>query len=206
MNGVREQAKGNIALYRDSLIVVSVVPALGYEVVRILCTADSVIVINRLERSYNATSFEYYRKKYQIPVEFEDLQSILANEVFYYKEEMGDRIFEKQLTTRKEDNLFIVDSFREGKRLTNQGIVMDRNGQKLEGVFITDFESRMKMNLIYDEFTGQGEKLFPNRMLVDIVESNNTIRMDMRYGQVEFNDSIRVEFAVPDQYTRGDLL
>lgn len=205
INGIQENIRGNLAMYRDSLIVVSVIPALGYEMIRILCSPDSVIIINRPQKNYYAASFEYYRKKYSIPVDFRDLQALLANEVFYYKDNLGDRIYEKQLTTRHENNLFIVDAFREGKRITNQGIEIDPTGEKLENVFIVDYDSRMKLNLNYEDFTGDGPLLFPQKLKIDLVESNNTIKMEINYGQIIFNDSLNVEFAVPEQYTRGSF-
>lgn len=205
MNGVRERIKGNVAIYRDSLIVVSVIPALGYELMRILCTKDSVIVINRYEKNYYASSLEYYRRKYKIPIDFNDLQALLSNEVFYYKDDLVDRVYEKQLSTRENNNLFVVDAFREGRRITNQGIEIDSEGRRLENVFITDYDARMKLLLDYEEFTVTGELLFPRRLKIDLIESNNTIMIDIHYGQVIFNDSINIEFSVPEHYTRGNL-
>lgn len=205
MNGVRERIKGNIAIYRDSMIVISVIPALGYELMRILCTKDSVIVINRYEKSYYASSFEHYRRKYKIPIDFSDLQALLANEVFYYKDDLVDRVYEKQLSTRNNNNLFIVDAFREGNRITNQGIEIDQEGRRLENVFIIDYDTKMKLFLDYEEFTGNEELLFPKRLKIDLIESNNTIIMDIHYGQIVFNDSINIEFSVPEHYTRSNI-
>jgi hypothetical protein len=205
LNGVQETIRGNIAIYRDSLIVISVIPALGYEFLRIMCTSDSVIIINRPEKSYFASSFEYYKKKYGIPIDFADLQALIANEVFYYKDDYGDRIYERQLRTRDDNNLFIVDAFRDGKRITNQGIEIDQEGRRLENIFIVDYDTKMRLNLDYQEFTGDGDLLFPKRLKIDLIESNNTIKMEITYGQIVFNDSLNVEFSVPEHYTRGDL-
>jgi hypothetical protein len=205
MNGGSEKIKGNIAIYRDSLIAVSVIPALGYEVLRILCTRDSVIVINRPDKSYSATSFNYYQKKYKIPVDFIDLQAILSNEVFVYKEKSGDRVFEKQLNSDNNKNLYIIDAFRDGKRITNQRIELDGDEVKLDKVFVTDYETRMKMNLRYEDFDMDEEILFPKKISLDLIERNNTVKLEIRYGLVVFNDSISVEFVVPPNYTRKDI-
>ncbi len=205
MNGGREKIKGNIAIYRDSMIAVSVIPALGYEVLRILCTRDSVIVISRPDKSYSATSFNYYQKKYQIPVDFNDMLAILSNEVFYYKENSDDRVFEKQLKSENNKNLYIIDAFRDGKRITNQGIELDGDKVKLDKVFVTDYETHMKMNIRYEEFVMDEEILFPKKIGIDLIENHNTIMLDIHYGLVVFNDSINVEFVVPPNYTRKDI-
>ena len=205
MNGVRDEFNANMAMYRDSLIVVSVIPALGYEILRILCTKDSVIIINRPEKTYSADSFENYRKRYQIPVKFRDLQAILANEVFYYKEGYNDRVYEKQLNTGEENSLFVIDAFKDGERITTQGIEIDSGGSRIENVFIVDYASRMRLNLEYDEFTMNGKNLFPKKIRIDMVESNSTVGVDIHYDRLIFNDSINVEFNAPEHYKRGDL-
>ncbi|MFC2080664.1 DUF4292 domain-containing protein [Bacteroidota bacterium] len=205
MNGVREKVRGNIAIYRDSMMAISIIPALGYEMLRILCTKDSVIIINRPDKSYSATSFDYYRRKYDIPVEFADLQAILANEVFYYKDNYGDRIYERQLNTRNENTLYMVDAFRDGQRITNQGIEIDKGGRKLENVFITDYDRKMRMNIDYEDFNGNENIIFPQKLTMDLIENNNSIKMEIYYGQVVFDDSIAVEFSAPTQYTRSDI-
>jgi hypothetical protein len=125
--------------------------------------------------------------------------------VFYYKDDYGDRIYERQLRTRDDNNLFIVDAFRDGKRITNQGIEIDQEGRRLENIFIVDYDTKMRLNLDYQEFTGDGDLLFPKRLKIDLIESNNTIKMEITYGQIVFNDSLNVEFSVPEHYTRGDL-
>jgi uncharacterized protein YceK len=204
INGVSDRLKGNMAIYRDSLIAISVIPALGYEALRILCTRDSVIIINRPDKTYNTASFDYYRNKYSIPVDFSDLQAMLANEVFFYKGEYKDRVFEQQINTRENNILFIIDSFREGKRITNQGIEIG-SGQILESVFVIDYDTRMRMNLEYEDFSVGKEMVFPKHLRLNIFESNNTVNLDIRYGQIIFDDSLNLEFSAPAQYTRERL-
>jgi hypothetical protein len=205
MNGVSEKVKGNIAIYRDSMIAVSVIPALGYELLRILCTEDSVIIINRPDKSFTASSFKYFQTRYKIPLCFSDLQAMLANKVFYYKEGYEDRVFEKKLNRSENNNLVVLDAFREGRRITNQGIEIDAEGQRLESMFIIDYDTKMKLGIKYQEFTEAGDILFPRQIIIDMVERNNSIKLELRYGQIIFDDSLNVEFSVPKNYTRGDI-
>lgn len=205
MTGLTEKVRGNIAIYRDSMIVVSVIPALGYEIVRIMCTKDSIIVINRTDKSYSATSFEHCRKKFGLPLGFKDLEAMLTNEVFYYKDNYTERIYERKLIKREEKNLYLVESFRDNRRITKQEIEIDREGRKLENVIIIDYEEKMKMRLEYKNFTGVEDILFPKNIKVNIVEKNHTIRLDIHYGQIVFDDSIHVEFSAPLRYTRKDI-
>lgn len=205
IKGGSKKVRGNIAIYRDSMIVVSIIPVLGYEMLRIMCTEDSVIVINRTDKSYCATSFEHYREKYGLPIGFKDLGAMLTNEVFYYKDNYEDRVYERKLNKNGEKNLFMIDSFRDGRKITNQGMEIDSEGRKLENVFITDYERKMRINLEYSNFAGNDDRLFPRNIKVNLIEKNNSIKMEIHYGQIVFDDSIRVEFSHPTHYKRVDI-
>ena len=205
MNGGHDKVKGNIAIYRDSLIAVSIVPALGYEILRILCTRDSVIVINRPAKSYYASSFEQYRNKYRIPVDFTDLQSILVNEVFYYKEDYADRIITKKRNRKENKSLYVLDGFRAERQITSQGIEFDETGISLVNVVIEDYDINMRLGINYEEFSAEGEILFPGSVKLDLVDKDNSIKLKIEYGQVIFDDSLRIEFAAPLHYTREKL-
>lgn len=205
MNGLQNATRGNIAIYRDSLIVISAIPALGFEALRILCTKDSVIVINRLDKTYYASSFQYYKKRYNIPVGFIELQAIFLNELFYYKGDYKDRIFEKMFQKSNNKNLFIVDAYRDGKKLTNQEFSIDEEGYLLENVSVLDYENRMRINLKYGDFTDVGPIIFPQVISLDILERSNKIQLNIKSGQISFDESINVEFAIPSNYLEEEF-
>jgi len=205
LNGMQNTAKGNLAIYRDSIIAVSIIPALGFEALRILCTRDSVIVINRMEKSYYASSFEHYKKKYNIPVGFNEIQAIFSNEMFYYKGDYDDREFEKQFRKKNDKNLFIVDAFHDGRRLTNQLFGLDDGGLLLENMFITDFETRMRLFLEYEDFAHGEPIVFPQKISMDISGGQNKIQLKIHSNQIIFNEAINVEFAVPSHYIKEEL-
>ena len=205
MNGVSQKIKGNIAIYRDSLIAVSVMPALGYELLRILCTEDSVIVINRSDKSYSATSFEYVAEKYKWPLHFLDLQAIMANEVFYYKEAYQDRNYKNRLSSEEQQYLYVVDAYRSGRRITNQGIEIDEEGRRLEKISIVDYEERISLELDYSDFIIIGEVFFPRQIFIDLVTQNYNVNVEFHYGKISFNDPIHLEFSVPANYRREDI-
>ena len=205
INGIANHVKGNLAIYRDSLMVLSVIPALGYEAIRIMCTPDSIIVLNRQEKSYMASSFDAYRAKYKIPLEFNDIQAIFSNEAFYYKINRQDRRFESNVKIGDDENLYLLESFIQQERLTNQGIRINARKLTLDGMFIVDYERRMRMNLLYSDFATAATGLFPRSVEVDLFENSNSIEIDLKYGQVIFNDSLKVRFMAPEHYTRTDI-
>ena len=205
LNGVSENVKGNMAVYRDSLIVISAVPALGYEMLRIMCTPDSIIVINRQEKSYKASSLDGYCEKYSIPINFYDLQAILSNEIFYYKDKTAGITYKTSIKTEGEKALYMLESYSQIEKLTDQTIQVTGEESALKGISVMDYEKRIRMDLIYEDFISVGNTFFPTLMGFKMVEKNKSIEMRFKYGQVVFNDHLNVEFTTPPSYKRTDI-
>jgi hypothetical protein len=205
VNGVSENVKGNMAFYRDSLIVISVVPALGYELARILCTPDSIIIINRNEKTYIASSFERYSRMNRIPITFHDIQAILYNEIFYYKNNILERSYIEYADTVDGMTDYIMESYMKGRKMTLQKFEFNREGSYLNGTYITDYENRIKVDLKYDEFVFEGYTVFPKKIVFNLFEPGNTLDLEISFGRVVINDPLNVDFSIPSNYTRTEI-
>ena len=70
---------------KDSVIWISVSPLLGIEVARLMITADSVKMLDKIHNRYEVTSFESINKMLQMKVNFEIVQALLYGNFFAYK-------------------------------------------------------------------------------------------------------------------------
>lgn len=202
INGIKDNFNGNMAIYRDSLIAISIIPILGYEAIRILCTKDSIIVINRTDRTYHSSSLDYYLKKYNISAGFNDLQAVLANEVFYYRAGYKDINYEKEIKMEGGNIIFIIESLIGSIKLANQEIAADSACNKIRDVFVDDYQRDVKIKVRYNDFNGCEIKSFPSRIMIDIQDKSNAVNLDIEYGQVIFDDKINVKFEIPKGYSR----
>ena len=205
INGQSENLKGNMAINRDSLIVISIIPVLGYEVLRVMCTRDSIIVINRPEKTYNASSLGYYLNKYNIPLKFADIQAALSNEMIYYQPEIDGRNFTRDIKMEREQVRFTIDSFREGEKLTKQRVQVDSGNMCIRSVFIIDYERKIQLDLNYNDFKDFEKVMFPKKLGINILDEKNIINLDIKYGLIIFDESIDVKFEPPDNYSRIDI-
>ena len=202
INGVKDNFSGNMAVSRDSMIAISVIPLLGYEALRILCTKDSIIVINRTDKTYHASSLDYYLKKYNIHAGFNDLQAVLVNEVFYYKTGYRDIKYEKTIEMQAGNIIYIINSLMGNIKLTNQKIAADSACSQIRDVFVIDYQRGVEMAVKYSDFNGCGMEYFPNTIIIDITDRRNDINLGIEYGQVIFDDMINVKFEIPKSYSR----
>lgn len=202
MNGIGDTFNGSMAVYRDSLIVISVIPLLGYEALRIMCTRDSIIVINRPERTYHASSLDYYLGKYNIPAGFDDLQAVLINEVFIYRAGFEGIKYEQSIEMENGDIVFIVKALLGSIILANQEFAADSASAQIRKATVIDYQRGVKMAVKYADFDSLEKDSFPNNILIDIKDRRNEISLSIDYGQVIFDDRINVNFEIPDSYSR----
>jgi hypothetical protein len=202
INGVADNFNGKMAVSRDSMIVISIIPLLGYEALRILCTTDSIIVINRTDKTYHASSLDYFLKKYNINAGFNDLQAVFANEVFYYKAGYADLEYEKTVEVKAGNIYYIINSLVGNIKLTNQKITADSACSQIKDVFVSDYQRGVEMVVNYSDFNGCGTEYFPTSIIIDISDRRNNINLGIGYGQVIFDDEINVKFEVPKSYSR----
>jgi hypothetical protein len=202
VNGIRDNVKGSLAVSRDSLIIISVVPLLGYEVLRILCTGDSIIIINRVDKTYHASSLESYLRRYNIAAGYDEIQAVLINEPFYYNVEKQDRTYRERINLEDERISYFIESVMNGIKLTSQIISAKSDMWKITDVRVNDYMRNMRMNIRYEGFSVSKKKAFPDKILIELKERNNTINLDMEYGQILFDEKINAKFSIPEKYQR----
>ena len=201
-NGIKDNFNGNMAVYRDSLIAISIIPLFGYEAIRILCTKDSIIVINRTDRTYHSSSLDYYLKKFNIPAEFYDLQAVLANEVFFYKAGYKGISYEKKVKMEGGRIIFIIESLLGSIKLANQEFTADSACNKIRDVLVVDYQRDAEIKVRYNDFSGCEIESFPKRIMINIQDKSNAVNLEIEYGQVIFDDKINVKFEIPKGYSR----
>jgi hypothetical protein len=202
INGMENSFKGNMAIHRDSLIVISIIPMFGYEAVRIMCTKDSAIVINRTEKTYHASSLEYFMKKYHVPAGFEGLQAVLTNEAFLYKSSYPDIENRKEVREENGRLLYLIESLLGSITLSSQKITSDTTRRNINDMSVYDYQKNMGLSVWYSEFSAYGDTYFPEQMKVELRDTRNIVSIDIGYGLIIFDDPVNAEFSVPDNYVR----
>lgn len=205
INGMENRFKGNMAIYRDSLIVISIVPMFGYEAMRIMCTKDSAIIINRTEKTYHSSSLEYLIKKYNVPEGFNGLQAVLTNESFLYRSAYPDIENREELKMENGRLLYLMESLLGNITLSSQKITADTARWNINDMYVYDYQKNLGLSVWYYEFNEYGNTYFPERMRIELRDSRNTLSLDIGYGLILFDDPINAKFEIPDNYVRVNL-
>jgi hypothetical protein len=185
-----------IRMQKDSIIWISMVPALGIEVARVRITPDSVALINRLEKTYFADNLQALKSRFNVDLTFNMLQALLIGN--YVPGENGnEKLIDRAPIQHTRQNLgaVVLDQF------------ISAESFKLKKLQISDPESPNTITVDYSDFENVGDKPVAKSTLVvaNTVKENQTKKMvaSINFNKLEINSNdLAFPFAVPDDYRR----
>ncbi len=207
-NGENQNFDATIRIRKDSVIWISISPALGIEVMRVIITPDTVKYMNRLNNTYFVDAVCKINDLIQADFDFDMIQNLLIGNSFEYYDD-------DQLKTSIEDNNYLISSVRKGKlkRLTtNNNGTSERSS--VQSMWLEPLNFKL-VKLRLDEFTSQREliaeytnfkivdstQLMPHHISVN-VKAQKTIVVRATYNKVKLNQVMELPFKIPAKYTR----
>lgn len=192
---------------KDSIIWISVSPLLGIEVARLMITADSVKMLDKIHNKYEVTSFESINKMLQMKVNFEIVQALLYGNFFAYKK--NENRFN---SVYLEDKFYILSSLNK-KKLKRSLEDKDLNKPVIQDLYVNDSTYRISrvqvedqrinklLTTVYSDFRMTDGGLFPFKSTTKIVAEKN-IEIRIEYGKVAKAESLDFPFNIPNNYER----
>ncbi|MBC7446824.1 MAG: DUF4292 domain-containing protein [Hymenobacteraceae bacterium] len=201
----KQEAQVSIRMKRDSIIWASV-SKVGFEGVRAVITRDTVVLLDRLHKSYFAGNFKALKRRYHIPVTFDQLQAALVGN--YLTGEGAKDVSESNdtpvQTLHYEQERMAVDQFinREKKRLVKLSVV-DQRGNALtanyqdfkpmkEGSTEREFPYALLLNVLRSPTPSPAADVEPKTLLISLNHKAVTVPV----GKLEF------PLAIPADYER----
>ncbi|PSR56318.1 DUF4292 domain-containing protein [Adhaeribacter arboris] len=185
-----------IRMKKDTIIWISVVPALGIEVARLLITPDSVAFINRLEKTYFADNVEGLKNRFNVDLSFNMVQSLLVGN--YVPGQNGnEKLIDEAPIQHTRQNL--------GAAILDQFISTET--YKLKKLQISDPESPNTITVDYSDFENVGDKPVAKSTLIvtNTIKENQAKKMvaSINLNKVDIDSKdLNFPFAIPPDYRR----
>lgn len=198
-DAISQSFPANVHIQKDSLIWISV--SVGIEAARCLITQDSILCLDRINRTYYALSIRELSKQFNFDFDFKLLQALLV----------GNLPLERNSSDRVEPNSLYTSLFQNANniRIENQ---VDNVTHKLTTILAEDIQGKSKLGISYADFvpliTGQ---LVPHSIFtkIDVLkgEEIKTTTLEFRHTKFEFpNQMLRFPYSVPKSYTKGEIV
>lgn len=185
-----------IRMQKDSIIWISVVPALGIEVARLRITPDSVALINRLQKTYFADNLQALKTRFNVDLTFNMVQALLVGN-YIPSQDGNEKLINQDPIQHTRQNLgaAILDQF------------ISTESYKLKKLQISDPESPNTITVDYSDFENVGDKPLAKSTLVvaNTIKENQTKKMvaSINLNKVEVDGKdLAFPFAIPTDYRR----
>jgi hypothetical protein len=193
----------NLRMRRDSAIWISITPLLGIEVARVLINKDSIIVLDRLHKTFLKRDYQYFEDLWNANVNYDLIQAVIVGNYFQYLEK------EKLRSIYEEEPYIILSTLnkRQARRAAeekdpNKPLVQDFwiNGNfRIAKSRITDQKKDRWLEATYSNFTEVNGYLFPNNIVVTIASATPTI-IRVEYNKAVNEETLQMPFSVPEKY------
>mgnify|MGYP001328533682 CR=1 FL=1 len=196
----------NMRMRRDSAIWISLTPLLGIEVARVIIDRDSLMIMDRLHKTFMARDYAYLEDMLKTTVTFEMVQAVVSGNYFpYQKADKIRSVYEEEpyviLSTLNKRRVKRVLEEKDPSKPVIQDFWIDGNF-RIARSKITDDRLDRWVEASYKNFTEVGERLFPNNLVVTISSSSSPTIIKIAYNKLTEGESFTMPFTVPEKYER----
>ncbi len=208
-NGESSSFSGNIYLVKDSLMWISI-QKFGLEAVRLLITADSARMINRINKTYFISDFDKLNDLFKTDFDFDILQSILTGNDFTYYE---GNVFKAGIELNKWYHLSTlgrqkikkyVKSEKDYSMVLIEDMWLDPNTFKIVRTTLKEIKTqdRRKIECSYSDFLTLENKLFPQKVDFEITDEKK-LKGTITFTRISPDKVEAFPFNIPASYTKS---
>ncbi|MBN2174128.1 MAG: DUF4292 domain-containing protein [Bacteroidales bacterium] len=207
LNKKKTSFSGQVRMRKDSAIWVTLSPALGIEMARLLITNDSVKFINRINKTYFEGDYGAINRFLDTNIDFDVIQSILLGNDLTYYEDGKFRVSydskEYHLVTAGRSKLKKYSKTREDEeRIFIQNIFLNPETFKITQMKIKEVKKEnKKLDAFYSDFQTINGQLFPQHIFYEI-DAENPVVVDVDYSRISLNEKQNFPFKISTKYDR----
>ncbi|MFU8842360.1 MAG: DUF4292 domain-containing protein [Bacteroidales bacterium] len=201
----KNSLSGQIRMKKDSALWVTLSPALGVEMARVLLTQDSVKFFNRINNTYFTGDWAMVNHMLQMNIDFDIIQALLMGiDLTFYEDGKFRASYDSKeynlVTSGRGKLKKYVKNHEDDERIYIQNIYLNPESFKITSMKIKEIKKdNKKLDAIYSNFRHVNDQLFPHRVTYDIT-ADFPIRVDMTYSRISSGGELSFPFNIPTKY------
>ncbi len=198
-NGKSMPLKGIVKIKKDTIILISIRPAFGIELYKILLEPTNIKILDKIKQEYIITDYKYLEKKFQIDLDFKKIQSIFINRFFVYP--IGNKINNYKLEYLKNDRTLEISSKTNfyGKIIYHKLKTSQNNFFLISNNF-SQIGYEKYINILYSDFNKIKNVKFPKNIEIKLSENNIKSYINISYKNIKLNKTLNFNFSLPNNY------
>ncbi|HET9744424.1 MAG TPA: DUF4292 domain-containing protein [Chitinophagaceae bacterium] len=191
-DGKKDGVNVFVRMKKDSIIWVSVNGAFGIEGMRLVIDADSVYILNKLDKEYQVRSISYLQEVAGLPLDLHTVQQLV----------IGNPVFLDSNIVAYSTDGSIVSLFNDGQWFRHL-ISMNNNDHVVLHSKLDDVDElrRRTCFLTYSDYKNENGINFPTNRTISVTEKTK-LDIKLNFKQYAFNETLSYPFSVPKNYKR----
>ena len=196
---------GTIRLKRDTVLWISISPAVGIEMLRVLITPDSMKIVNRINQTYLSEKFDYVNTLLDTDLDFDVLQSfIIGNDLSYYendkfKASIDNKKYMLSTVGRGKIKKFVKQN--ENLKVMLQKIWINPESFKIVKISINELDDKRKIEAKYSLFSEINNQKFAHHVEYEML-ADKKMYMQIDYTKVQIDKPFEIPFTIPEKYKK----
>jgi len=200
---------GTVKILNDSIILISVTPVLGIELMKIRITETELIVLNRVNKTYYLEGMDNLHNLLGIDLNYNQIQSIFLNKLCTFPDSLNFKKDYAYTKINRNDSTFSKFSRRgnlENKQNYIHNVQIDLNTKTYSNFNFEITESMKNLEVIYRKFETLNSVLFPMIVQINLQNKNTITKFNVDMNKIEVNKELNFAFSIPSKYSKQDVL
>jgi hypothetical protein len=188
--------KGFLRLRTDSVVMVSVSPALGIEIMRIQVKTDTIGLIDRYNKTYSVDALNLMQKKFGIPINFPVFQSLFLGSLPRIK-------LPVKPSFKSTSGFYSVEYYFNENQSNYSVIYYFSKNLELKKIEIQDFSSSRNLTVDYKSwFVVNNTAKLPSKLAIQLMNGNRLEILNIDFNEPKINEILNFPFSISDKYER----
>ena len=191
--------KSSIRIATDSLLSISIQPALGIEMFRAEFTPSGFKVYDKMNRRYSENSYEYIKLSWGLDVDYKAIEALFSHRIFIPQSTDPNEICKDFRIEYLADTTAIVSNTPIGKYTQQFDIDMNNYRLTMSGL---RYEDQLVMAITYGALKSFDKTLFPETVYLQTTMTETNVSATINIEKIKFNEPLTISPINTSRYRK----
>ena len=191
--------KSSIRIATDSLLSISIQPALGIEMFRAEFTPSGFKVYDKMNRRYSENSYEYIKLSWGLDVDYKAIEALFSHKIFIPTTTNPTEICKDFRIEHMADTTSIVSNTPIGKYTQQFDIDMNNYRLTMSGL---QYDDQLVMAITYGVLKSFDKILFPETVYLQTTMTKTDVSATLNIEKIKFNEPLIISPINTSRYKK----
>ena len=191
--------KSSIRIATDSLLSISIQPALGIEMFRAEFTPSGFKVYDKMNRRYSENSYEYIKLSWGLDIDYKAIEALFSHRIFIPQSTDPNEICKDFRIEHMADTTSIVSNTPIGKYTQQFDIDMNNYRLTMSGL---QYENQLVMAITYGLLKSFDKILFPETVYLQTTMTETNVSATLNIEKIKFNEPLIISPINTSRYKK----